>query len=1266
MKSLLSIFLVVSSCASGAITIHSIQATATQVLIQFTAPTSPSCTLQLSELANQSVLVADTDTALYTNANTEATHLATSWVRGANTVRTVRIGLRSSELALDGLWHSRALAADTQHYGTIICAPDFGYFEVRTNSPGGIVPEPLPTSSTAWGQLAYPEFVNYTSPVIDPQTGLKIYSADPSGWSSSQSIAIPSGWYSGGGTWSGSGFLITDYVANVTTTSDTSTIAVRLDMSAYADGLSDFGGYWPYDNFLDAGIDLYGSGSDASSVNRTVRGCLSIDSGQSCYTGYVSAVLPQTTNAVSGTLPTTYPTTYFGSWGKRLPRNVWQKQGYVTASSGVLTLTKDKNGAAIGSGPNSVSAYFNQDWVAGTRLYVAGSSGSCSASFCTIASVTDATHLTIVESTLTIGENAYRSADLAVILNKTTATGTLSLSVRGHYAKGYPHDLWSGGCSNVTVTSGDGITGYPCIFPRVRQDAGGLYFLGISSPVVRLISLFKNAPATCTNADTNDCPSGLGLGLMGPSTPQFDLIDPTVVYTTALTNGGKIGIFKVQYLGTWAVYNNPFVSTTVDPPNTSEMSWTNVTPQATGNDVRAKILANTTYNESLWPSLTANVFVAGLAGPYMILYSPAVSQDSPCWIYAFTASTGAFYRAWRTDDGSSIAGLHWAGCHSTIPVPGSTAGNAGIVLTTHLLNTGTSSLLGGPFAGSITHVKKSGSYNTNTSLPWPIDSTYDNTCPVLPQWMIDRGATGNQCVFVKGTQPCNVNAGAAERAAQPCPWDSARSYSGTLAVGDFIKSIDGDNEGLMVVEFTDTGSGTFTATLERNANFSYCSFGTSASTPQRDGVQSAGQLQHSNGWTYFGVVRDSCAASTALIDITGNAMYTYNANITRGHFDATISGTGLSTMIGAGALDALSRYIYPIQIDRSFATIFSYNDFTIPEGPAFAGYQSDQGTQSYVERKQFTADATKKQYAFDFRHYDPSLGLDLEWPGQTLGNNTNLTLQGGTSYVYKLSFTGTADTKHQALRVWAGEKYLIEKTSASTGNTLTDSDLWKFCYALNAGECRSGSSAGDLYAVLPRLDVKTSCWQSQVNLRVPCAFAGPTQGFQATQIKVSAPDPAAVSQRWLGPLLMGPEQQYVYSKVIPTPDASYMVFGGFQTSGYHTAIMMAKLPPFPADSISRATYTPVILSGTGTSVIVQFGYQEYGATNAFFCTPRQEICKVAGSTINEATPFKYAAESLTGVSGAYTIVIPALPGRLLYYRVVDNGVPGDLQVMAVR
>ncbi len=136
--------------------------------------------------------------------------------------------------------------------------------------------------------------------------------------------------------------------------------------------------------------------------------------------------------------------------------------------------------------------------------------------------------------------------------------------------------------------------------------------------------------------------------------------------------------------------------------------------------------------------------------------------------------------------------------------------------------------------------------------------------------------------------------------------------------------------------------------------------------------------------------------------------------------------------------------------------------------------------------------------------------------------------------------------------------------------------------------------------------------------------------------------------------------------MLPSPDASHLLFSGFLLGGYHTSLMMAQLPPMPNDSVAGSTDVPVRVSGkSGASVYVEFGYEEYGAATDFHCTPRLEACRVATPLVIEAAPFWFAHELFAPATGSYQISIPALPGRVLYYHVVDGGVAGPLQAVTV-
>jgi hypothetical protein len=201
-------------------------ATATQALLYYMAPDTNPCTVAVSQSAAYTPLVADVDPALFPGSNSDSVRE----ILPAGTARLIRIGLRAAALASDGRWHSRALAEETTHYVRIKCNGASGTATFTTGTPEGFAPEPLPTDPSGWGNLAYPEFdfTDLTKPVIDPRTGVQIYSADPKGWSMSAAVPIRANWFAGGSGWSNAG-NITSYGAGVASTGNMNPIALFFD-----------------------------------------------------------------------------------------------------------------------------------------------------------------------------------------------------------------------------------------------------------------------------------------------------------------------------------------------------------------------------------------------------------------------------------------------------------------------------------------------------------------------------------------------------------------------------------------------------------------------------------------------------------------------------------------------------------------------------------------------------------------------------------------------------------------------------------------------------------------------------------------------------------------------------------------------------------------------------------------------------------------------------------------------------------------------------
>ena len=127
--------------------------------------------------------------------------------------------------------------------------------------------------------------------------------------------------------------------------------------------------------------------------------------------------------------------------------------------------------------------------------------------------------------------------------------------------------------------------------------------------------------------------------------------------------------------------------------------------------------------------------------------------------------------------------------------------------------------------------------------------------------------------------------------------------------------------------------------------------------------------------------------------MVGNAAYVINDNLMRGHFSVTGSGPGADTWIGAGFTGATPAYV--IDYNRPLTQVSQPVDYGVPNAPPFAGYNSVHDVQSYVDARQIAASPDLRQYAFDFRHYNGSTGIDLESPNQTIGTPTGSCLAGG-------------------------------------------------------------------------------------------------------------------------------------------------------------------------------------------------------------------------------------------------------------------------------
>ena len=169
---LLVLSLLAAAGADGAIAVGNVNATATQALLTYTAPTSLPCTVEVSESPTYLPLVHDVDGSLFHNANLD------SRPGGINrgTERLFVVGKRAAEVALDTVRYSRALQTATPHYFRITCSGQTatGTFNTQSIPFGNTYAEAEPSDPKSPGTYALPTLSTNdpTQTVIDPQTGV--------------------------------------------------------------------------------------------------------------------------------------------------------------------------------------------------------------------------------------------------------------------------------------------------------------------------------------------------------------------------------------------------------------------------------------------------------------------------------------------------------------------------------------------------------------------------------------------------------------------------------------------------------------------------------------------------------------------------------------------------------------------------------------------------------------------------------------------------------------------------------------------------------------------------------------------------------------------------------------------------------------------------------------------------------------------------------------------------------------------------------------
>lgn len=1233
--------------------------TSTQAVISYLPPSSADCTLAAT---HGGVAANDTNASLFAGSNSDASRKIEDTGR-----RVVVIGARKAE-ASGVKMYSRALPADTDITVTVTCG-SAASVTARTARISGIAPDVLPFNAGAAGNFAVPDFdwSDPSKPVIDPQNGARIWSLDDlkhAAHQRSRAFAsyVASGWTSGAN-------LLSDSTSTTASIGATTAATVMLSVAGTEQVL---GGFSPnafsmpdaVDNAAftlhDLAVRVHGSGASATAADRQVSICRSIDSGQTCWGDSIVVTLPQTT-ATTQTIPASFPSPGFVGWGgKPIPRQFLPKYGTASLATSTLTITSPPTNPYA-------AATFSQEWVAGTKIHIAGSSGFCTDSLCTIASVASPTVLTLVESG-TLSNVRWESRAASIRANKVNATSTINLSLG--YTVAANLNLSASeedGCHpTIQPTSVDKagsalpapIDGYVCFVRSFLRGPQRMMWIAKDNPGdSRIISLLR-VPTAIAGHSAGDLPSNSGESLNAARKAVFDTTSPAIMYTASATPNGT-ALFKLTYTCDYREMASylMFSSGVIDSADNC-YAWENI---SRASSLTSQIVALPGYNSTFWGATPTLQFQGVIQGKAVFTANPH-GQDYAGWVFSFDLATSTLERSWNTLN--TFPRVSFAGIHSAISADV-------LLMTIHSMDKNNSTATAGPFTRQISHVKKSGSWSTNTSLPFPYDSSYDRACPGdIDAYYIARGATGNNCFqFRIPSEPCSTVAPLSERTAYPCPSNAAHSWIGTpLEPGHtiFNAALGVDSETMMIVKREDPGTpadpsdDTFTA-LRNQWN----EYGCMSSDPRSRlvCVGSNAQGTHANGWTLTGYpfAKDITwnPVTNEIVEIPGDR--------TRGHFDASAGPAGTHSF-AATATDAGFNMIYLGQTGvphSAYAApaIDSYMAYL----PAWAGAAPfSTSIQSYIAPPHGTCpiDPMGCRIGTDWRHLNSGLGLPPEYPA--LGIGTSRTVTNVTGNVFKATaLTGTA-SKSTAPWLTIGSYVLGDMSSAATGNVITDANVGRFCIPRAVDECRTGSVVGEIYWVMAGTNTsEAQCWASSGTGRVPCAWSTGSLHGRVMQIRFGANDRNAIQQRSLGFSLTRPSMQYVYSKARPFA-GRYVLSTAFNLEDNYTVPILIDPGVWSAASGNRTTFQGVtVKSGSGNNILVEFGYSEHGARDDYRCTSRAEKCVAKAAAIDEASPFLYAGEAGAYTAASSTVTIPALPGRVLYYRIQENGTWGPTQVLAI-
>ncbi|HTS51480.1 MAG TPA: hypothetical protein VMH05_26210 [Bryobacteraceae bacterium] len=1263
-----------------------IQTTNTQAVLSFTVSDPSQCTVQVYSDAAQTHLVDDTNATLFPAS--QRCNRAGSAILG-KTVSFVA-GLRTSQKASDGKLHSRALAAQTVYYYSITDLVDSqtsqGSFTTSTLRLGSLYPEQPPFDPNGWDNRAYPQFdwtiSQRNQALADPLSGQLVkrvtFAGDAYAASQNSTDGLGAPLATGvisSGVCSSAANLNT---AGASYANCTGAAQIFMPLPAFQmTGTGVFNNWYPRFNVDDLLLYMYGSADStaigAADGSNTLAVCLAQGAGLPCLSRTFNITL-QSTPAATGTvkIPAAAPAPVFANWGYTpLHGDVVPTPGTVSVNGNTVSLTNP------GQAYTSENA-FDVDWPAGSKIYIQGSSAwGCANNYCTIASIQSAVQLTTVEtcnSACPASAN-YEGRAFGFQIVRQGAIGSINVSF------GFEADMsssWSvledatpQHCNSnpVAVTndaagnpySGYTLQGYLCTFSH--EWAGTAYWLFISKDQ-NGAPLGESRPLGPSGVPTNQSWTSNGASFPNGANIAFAGWHPTdgskFMASAAYNSGTTALLVSAQYdptqPGCSPAYTNwsgaqQYVAAYSYPVATC-FTYTNLT-NPSGNppmDLRSQIVsAYASYNPGFDLSGFAVGEVTVTSGYALSCLGATGGGDRNLRVCgAFDATSGNLVQVF--DSFSKYPG-RWGYVHG--PIHGIGTYHALTLDHPYPNAASASNALYGPFEMAVTAVNRAGFGQTAS---WTFTGTGAGTsmaaneayaCPTgLAAYLVNLGAAGNHCIQVQvSSEPCShtpgtqaIYPGGKTEAQQfPCTstdgttvTNAAWSKLQNLAVGDWVRPNENynDYDEVFIIAKKDVISASqINLWLVRgggvwpnNAQPAYATI----------------NAVHSDGLSLAMTANWILAAANWMMNATDPSATWLpdNPALVLVH-GVQVPGSNPNNKI-AVAVDLQDQtkyagfYDLPIaqQIMQPLPDIAAVGPAWAASGAGYAGL-----IQQYMNNDQLAASPWDRRWVVNYRHLNPPSGNGPEYRSSP-GVAGVLTAVAGTAQVYKITDPysgGPPDPKQLPFVLFAGRFLLKDVSSPNTAtNTITDATTFAACFAIQAGECRTDSSAGDRYVSVPFAAGENQCLTNQYEEVAPCFFnASPVAG-KIQQIDVSGKfDRGGLRQRMLSTAFTGIGGQYQFSAPKMTPDGAWMFVPCWWLNGVRSEVCAVSMPPFPAqDSQVRTGYAAhdVTLSGSpGDQVRICWGYAENGPVDgspaSLYPTPRQEQgCSIGAVPLTATTP----------------------------------------------